>query len=112
MLNAGKLKHRITIQQGIITEGELDQQLEEWVDFKSVRCMIKTLQGREYVAASATQSERTYRFVMRYTKGINSFMRIVYDERVFNIDSVINDDEENKTLTVIAKEGDINNGAS
>jgi SPP1 family predicted phage head-tail adaptor len=107
-LNSGQLRHKIRFQKLEGQEDELGQYRETWVDDASAWCMIKTMQGREYYAAAASQSENTYRFVMRYRPGIDSSMRIVYQGRIFNIDSAINDDEMNRTLTLIAKEKGVN----
>jgi SPP1 family predicted phage head-tail adaptor len=104
-MNPGKLRHRITFQSLIELEDELGQQIgEEWVDVKSVWSMVKTLQGREYFAAAATQAEKTVRFVIRYTTGVDETMRILYKGKPYEIIAPpINDDEVNKTITIIAR---------
>jgi len=60
--------------------------------------------GHEYFAAASVQAERTYRFIIRYTPGINETMKIDFQGRQFDIQSVLNDDEGKKTLTIIATE--------
>jgi SPP1 family predicted phage head-tail adaptor len=108
-INAGQLRHRITIQYFVSVKDELGQESESdgnWLDFKQVWADIKTMQGREYFAAAAVQAENTTRFIIRYTPDITSDMRIIYKERVFDIvQPPINDDELFKTLTIITKEG-------
>lgn len=104
--NSGSFRHRITIQSFVVEKDELGQESDgEWIDFKSMWANIKTMQGREYFAAAATQNENTVRFITRFIPGIDPSMRINYKNRIFEIASVINDDEANKTLTIIAKEG-------
>jgi SPP1 family predicted phage head-tail adaptor len=103
-MNPGRFRHRITFQSFIETTNENGFPVQDWTDVKTVWAMIKTLQGREYYEAATTQNENTVRFVIRYTTGINPDMRIKYKERTFEILSVINDDERNITLTIIAKE--------
>ncbi|MGG3987684.1 phage head closure protein [Bacillus smithii] len=107
-MNPGQFRHRITFQRydenATNENGFPLEEDQRWQDVKTVWAMIKTLQGREYYEAATTQNENTVRFVIRYTSGINPDMRIKYKERTFEILSVINDDEANKTLTVIAKE--------
>jgi len=84
---------------------ELGQDETEWIEFKSAWAMIKTLKGSEYVSAGAEQGSITSRFVVFYTAGITKDMRISYQNRIFDIiEPPINDDELNKTLTIIAKE--------
>lgn len=103
-MNPGLFRHRITFQESVETTNENGFPVQDWTDVKTVWAMIKTLQGREYYEAATTQNENTVRFVIRYTSGINPDMRIKYKDRKFEILSVINDDEQNITLTIIAKE--------
>lgn len=102
-LNTGDFRHRINIQEPIGTEDDLGQTEITWQDKKKVWAMVKTTQGREYFAAAATQSENTVRFIIRYITGIDSTMRIIYKDKVYEIESIINDDELDKTLTIMAK---------
>ncbi len=102
-MNPGLFKQRITIQSSIESTDGLGQITQEWQDVHHLWAMIKTVQGREYFAAAATQNENTTRFVVRYTTGISPDMRIQYKDRLYDIESVINDDEANKTLTIVAK---------
>lgn len=99
-------KRKIIIQRLVTVTDELGQELEdEWQDFKAPWATIKTMQGREYFAAATAQAENTYRFIIRYTTDVTNDMRIIYKGRVFDIiEPPINDDELNKTLTIIAKE--------
>ncbi|AXM88461.1 head-tail adaptor protein [Anoxybacillus ayderensis G10] len=107
-MNPGLFRHRITFQQydenAVNENGFPLEDSQRWTDVKTVWAMIKTLQGREYYEAAATQNENTVRFVIRYTSGITPDMRIKYKDRAFEILSVINDDERNIILTIIAKE--------
>ncbi|MBE3570988.1 MAG: phage head closure protein [Bacillales bacterium] len=104
-MNPSRLRHRITFQKFVSGTDQDGFPTESWEDVKTVWSMVKTIQGREYYAAAAVQAENTVRFVVRYTKEIDSSMRIVYKGRIFEIVAPpINDDEANKTLTIIAKE--------
>lgn len=105
-VNNGNLRHRITIQRYVVEVDELGQETEgEWQDFKKLWADIKTMQGREYFAAAATQAENTSRFIVRYTPDITHDMRVKYDGRIYDIvQPPINDNELNETLTIIAKD--------
>ncbi|MGE7604939.1 phage head closure protein [Peribacillus sp. NPDC097675] len=98
------MNHRITFQKKTVVVDDLGWQEEVIQDFKSVWCAIKTVQGREYFAAASTQNENTYRFVIRHMDGLHPSMKIKYDARLFEIESILNDDEANRTITIIAKE--------
>jgi SPP1 family predicted phage head-tail adaptor len=98
-------RHRIIFQRNEETENELGDTVRNWVDVKSSWAMVKTIQGREFFQAAAVHAESTVRFVVRYTTGITNDMRVVYKGRIFEIAAPpINDDELNKTLTIIGKE--------
>ncbi|MED4354074.1 phage head closure protein [Schinkia azotoformans] len=105
-MNAGLFRHKIVIQSFSEKKDELGQILKEWTNTYNLWAMIRTIQGTEYIEASATQNQDTTRFVIRFMKNIEPTMRIVYKNKIYNIISVINDDETDKTLTIIAKSGD------
>lgn len=104
-INSGRLRHQITIQKPTIEKDELGQEKETvWSDHIKVWSDIKTLQGREYIAAAAVKAERTTRFIVRYTPEIDETMRIIYKGKVYTIvEPPINDNELEKTLTIIAE---------
>lgn len=103
-MNPAKMNKRITFQEFVSGTDSDGFPVESWADVKTVWAMIKTLQGREYFAAAAVQAENTTRFIIRYTTGLNTDMRISYNNRFFDIQSIINDDEKNVTMTIIARE--------
>ncbi|KEF40118.1 phage head-tail adaptor, putative, SPP1 family [Schinkia azotoformans MEV2011] len=107
--NSGSFRHRITLQQFMeTTDPVTDRVIKDWVDIKSVWSAIKTIKGSEYLSAATTKehAEKTYRFVIRYTPGIDHSVqtRIKYNKRIFDIESILNDDEDRKTITIIAQE--------
>lgn len=104
-MNPGLFKHRITFREYVETENQIGDVVKTWQDKKTVWAMIKTIKGTEFVQAASVQGERTVRFVIRYTEGLTNDMRILYDNRTFEIIAPpINDDELNKTLTIIGVE--------
>lgn len=108
-MNPGQLNKRITFQQkssnSIDNEGfAIPDDEVPYVDVITVWAMAKTVSGREYHQAAATQNERTTRWIIRHRKGLSEDMRIVYDGRFFNIEAILPDDELKKTLTIICKE--------
>lgn len=103
--NSGTFRHRITFLKPKTFVDEIGQETTEWVEFKKAWAMIKTVKGSEYIAAGAERATIIYRFIIPYTTGITSDMRISYKGRTFDIiEPPINDDELNKTLTILAKE--------
>lgn len=103
-MNPGLFNKRITFQSFSEVLNENGFPVENWVDVKRVWSMIRTLKGTEYYQAATTQNENAMRFVIRYTTGLHPDMRVLYNSRYFDIESIINDDEANKTLTIMVKE--------
>lgn len=108
-MNPALFKHRITFQQFQETiDPDTDRVVIGWVDIKSVWCAIMTVKGSEYVSTATTKEniELTYRFIIRYTAGIDNSvqMRIKFNGRIFDIESILHDDELKKTITIIAVE--------
>jgi SPP1 family predicted phage head-tail adaptor len=102
---SNQFKHPIIFQRHLETDNEIGDTVKTWVNVKSAWAMIKTVQGREFIQAASVQAERIVRFVIRYFPDITNDMRIVYNGRIFEITAPpINDDELNKTLTILGRE--------
>lgn len=103
--NTGSFRHRITFYSFEIIEDELGQQLERQIEHSKAWAAIKTVKGSEYLNAGTVRGELIYRFIIPYVPGITNDMKLSYNGRLFDIiEPPINDDELNKTLTIIAKE--------
>lgn len=104
-MNPGLFDKRIKFQTYQSTENTMGDVVSSWVDHSTRWAMIKTVQGKEFVQATSVRGESTVRFVIRYVAGITNTMQILYDGRTFEIIAPpINDDELNKTLTIMTKE--------
>ena len=105
-MRAGKLRHRITIQELSITKDPdgYNEDIENWVDFKKVWAEIEPLKGKEYWAAKQVVGEVTGRMKIRYLEGVNEKMRVIYGSKTYDIEAVINVDEKNKEMQLLVKE--------
>ncbi|MED0676983.1 phage head closure protein [Aneurinibacillus thermoaerophilus] len=103
-MNIARLNRRIRLQrresakddEGIVTEG--------WADVATVWAAIEPLRGREYFAAATVNAENTVRIRMRYRRGITPDMRVLYDGRVFEIQSVIDVNEMHREIHLMTQE--------
>lgn len=103
--HSGLFRHRISIVEMVDVPDDYNNQVQKEHEIKKAWAMIKTLKGSEYLRAAAVRAERIYRFIIHYTPGITNKMIVKYDSRTFDIiEPPINDDEMNRTLTIIAKE--------
>lgn len=89
-ISIGDLNKRITFQNYIEKTDESGFPIEEWTDFKTVWAGMTNLHGREYFAAAATQTEKTVKFTLRYCEGIDTYMHIVYEGKIYDITFIDN----------------------
>lgn len=75
----------------------------KWVEFTRAWADIKTLKGYEAQNFITEGHEITIRFIMRYTPDLTPRMRLTHNNKYYDIVSVLNDDELNKTTTIVAK---------
>lgn len=108
-MRSGELRKRVTVQQRSTTQDAYGQPLTTWSDVCTVWAAIEPMSGRELLAAAAVRSESTHTVLMRYRPGIVPAMRINYGGRIFNIASVLDENERHRQLTLICSEG-LNDG--
>lgn len=108
MIDAGKMRHRITIQK---FDGELDGYGDpldaddaHWVDVANTWAAIDPVSGREFYAAEQSQSEVTHKVRLRYRPGLTTAMRISQGKRRFKIISIIDWEERHESLMMMCKE--------
>ena len=102
-MRARNLKHKIVIQTYSETQNEFGEVIKGWADFKTAYASITPLSAKEFYKAGV-QAEATHKIEVRYLKDIKPKMRIVYDSRIFGIQSVLNVREANKSLQLICTE--------
>lgn len=75
-MQAGRLRHRVTIQNFVTVVLPSGQEREEWRDGKTVWAEVKGISGRELVASGAEKVEATIRVWMRYRTDITAASRL------------------------------------
>jgi len=98
------LRHRIILQKFTTVINENGFENEAWQDYKAVWASISNLSGREYYQAAAIQAEKTIKFLIRYTDGIDTDMRILFKDKQYNITSIDNMKYANKYIEIKALE--------
>ena len=73
--------------------------------FASVKACIEPFGGGESMFAMQLQDSVTHKVTIRYRAGIIAKMRIKFGTRFFNIRRVINIEERNRFLEILAEEG-------
>jgi len=104
-MNAGDLNKRIELLVMGTGKDPDGYPIEEEVSYRKLWSKVSPVSAKEYSQAKADQTENITKFVVRYNKSLNitDDMTILYRDKKFSIESVINDEEKNITLTIIGR---------
>lgn len=103
-MKTGTLRQRITIQTPTVTTDGSGISTESWTTFSEVWAAVEPLTMRELFSAAAMDSKVDVRFVIRYLSGVLPTMRVYYNSKYYNITSIINTNERNRELQILASE--------
>ncbi len=98
-MDAGKLKHRITIEQDTAGNDASGGVTHTWTTFAAVWGYIEPLSAHRLFQAMQANADTTGIIHIRYLKGLLPTMRVKYGSRILLIVSIIAD--ENKVETQI-----------
>ena len=70
----------------------------------SVAAFVSPMSGREYEESQKLRAETTYKISTRFFPGITPQMRILYENREFEIVSVLDTNEQHTELQIVAAE--------
>lgn len=116
MLDSGKLRHRVIIQElvnltdssGDVIQDQNDGSIaQEWVDVAEVWAAIEPISGREFIQSQETQSQVTARVTIRH-RAITAANRLfhAYTGKVYNIHAVLTDKDSGlEYITLPVSEG-------
>lgn len=91
-MQAGTLRHLITLQRSTEVQDTAGQIEQDYEDIETVRASIEPLSGREYIAAQQVQAEVTTRIQVRYRPGFDATARILHlDDSGENVEADIYD---------------------
>lgn len=103
-MNAGKLRHRVTIQDPQSARDTFGAEIVNYVDVATVWAAVDPLQGREFFDAQADNAEVTTRIRIRYRSGIKPTMRVVWGDHEYDIRSVIEIESRRRELHLMCRE--------
>lgn len=97
-MEAGKLRHQITIQ--VMNADEL------WFDLLTCHAQVNGLSGSEYWAASAEQAQNSVDFIVRYAAVLANLApqttRILFHGNRYDVKSIDNFMYQNRSLKLRA----------
>jgi SPP1 family predicted phage head-tail adaptor len=107
-MQAGKLRHRLTIQYPVQEPNEIEEMVTVWKDLAIVWGSIEPLRGTTYFAAKQANSTVDGKITLRY-QDLKPTYRLTWidqkeNTRIFNIVSIIQPQQRGKETQVFYSE--------
>lgn len=85
MIDPGKLRERVTIQQATESRNALGETVLSWATFAERWASVEGVSAREAIELGQADVSVTHRVRMRYVDGMTQNMRLVWRGRVLEI---------------------------
>ncbi len=109
MLNAGDLTERIVIQYKAAASPDKNSIGEDdyaWAQFLSTRAKFRFVKGQgEKATAAQVEARFDVTFEIRYRDGVTAGMRVLHDDKYYDIQNVENVRSMNRDLTIYCTQG-------
>ena len=87
-MRSSKLKYPIVIEQATASRDSYGEPVQTWETYSNVWADIQPLRGREFYDAQQVNAELTKKITVRLDEDISPQMRVSYDSRYMDIQSV------------------------
>lgn len=89
MIDPGRLRERVTIQQATETRNSLGETVQSWETFAERWASVEGISSREFLIHGQQKTEISHRVRMRYVDGMTQAMRLLWRGRVLEIASLL-----------------------
>ncbi len=102
-IQAGRFRHRITIQRRTTTRDSAGGIVETWTNFATgVPAVVEPASGREFFIARQIESTVDTSITIRWRPGISETMRVLHGSDAYDITAVLPDgDSGRKTISMM-----------
>lgn len=100
-----RLNRKITIQTTTQSLNSYGDTTDAWATYHVAMASVKAYSGREYWNGGQNKTEESWSFRVPYCKlaaAVTTKMRISYNGDAYDIQSVINMNEENRVIEIMA----------
>ena len=107
-MRAGNLRHMASFQANVSASDGMGGVITSWVTQFTQRARIKPVRGNERVEAGALTARAIFTVIVRASaqaRTVSEGWRVVIDGVDYNIRSIINPDERNKSLEMLIESG-------
>ena len=103
-MEAGRLRHRVTIQSKTVVQDAYGEETITWGTFATVWANVEPLRGREFLEARQVMAEVSTRITMRYYAGVKPEMRAVFGSITYDILAVIHVESREREMQLMCQE--------
>lgn len=103
MIRAGSLRHKISIQKNTPTTNEFGERVSSFTEVVSTRALISPFTGNESFAKNVKNTV-SHKIVVRGQIEVSPENQIVYNNRIFEIQYVLNWNEGSREKMILAIE--------
>jgi SPP1 family predicted phage head-tail adaptor len=93
-MNIGELRNRIEVQNYVRVENDVGEEVKLWQSYIKLWAKFKTSSVKEQLQAGKETSSILYEIIIRYRNDLDTTMRVVYKDKSYSIDHVINHKEQ------------------
>ncbi|HIG7468448.1 TPA: phage head closure protein [Klebsiella pneumoniae] len=111
-MQAGRLRHRVTIQNFTTSRTPSGQPVEKWEDGKTISAEVKGRSGREMMTSGAEHAEATIRVWVRFKSGSSIYttsrLKVLsgpYKGQTLNVVGPPIPDPKGTQLEILCKQG-------
>jgi len=104
MINIGKLRHRIELQNYTTEADDAGHPVKTYSTHSTVWAWVRPLSGRERENAGQIIGEVTHKITIRYNDTVAVTDRVKFGSRYFDINTIADFDEKNEFMEITAKE--------
>lgn len=102
--SAKNFKQSIEFQVPSFVDNDTGGAVETWTTFLTAFASVSPKSTRERFFADRVEPLTSHTVRMRYAEGLTTSMRILFGTRIFEIKSIIDVEEENEFLEIMADE--------
>lgn len=103
-MRAGRLRHRITIQDKTVVQNGYGEEDITWADVDTVWAAIDPLRGREFLDGRMATAEITARITIRQRDGISPEQRVLHGSVVYDVLAIIHVETGQREMQLMCKE--------
>ena len=94
------LRHRITFQSERKVADEHHGHTSIWDNVATVWAKVEPVSGREYYYSHQLKNVISHKITIRYWEGLTAELRIIFEERIMKIESLINLQEQERFIEI------------